>query len=115
MTFWLDANLQPDLAAWLGSRFKVVAKPLQEMGLEREPDEVSLAAARRAIDVVILTKDAEFVDRVRRTGAPPRMVWLRCGNLTALETQMWLSIAFDDVLARLSAGEAIVEVPGPGR
>jgi hypothetical protein len=31
MTFWLDGHLNPDLAAWLGSRFKVIAKSLREI------------------------------------------------------------------------------------
>jgi predicted nuclease of predicted toxin-antitoxin system len=113
MTFWLDAQLQPDLAAWLGSRFKADVKHVRDLGLREASDDVLMAAARRFGDVVIVTKDGEFVERVRAAGSPPRMVWLRCGNLTAIETQMWLSRVFDDVLAQLNAGNHIVDVPGP--
>jgi predicted nuclease of predicted toxin-antitoxin system len=40
MTFWLDAHLQPELAVWLGSRFKVFVKPLAEIGLRDADDDV---------------------------------------------------------------------------
>ncbi len=33
MTFWLDAQLDPDLAAWLGSRFGIMAKHVKELAL----------------------------------------------------------------------------------
>ena len=38
MTFWLDAHLDPKLSPWLGSRFKIVAKPLREIGLRDDED-----------------------------------------------------------------------------
>ena len=110
MTFWLDAHLDPDLAAWLGSRFKIIVKHLREIGLRDADDDVILAAARRLGQIVIATKDGEFVDTVRRTGSPPQMLWLRCGNLSTLETQTWLSKRFPEALRRLEAGEAIVEL-----
>ena len=40
MTFWLDAHLQPELAVWLGSRFKVFVKHLAEIGLRDADDDV---------------------------------------------------------------------------
>lgn len=39
MTFWLDAHLDPQLAAWLGATFKIIAKSLDEIGL-REANQV---------------------------------------------------------------------------
>jgi len=110
MTFWLDAHLDPELAAWLGSRFKIIVKPLKEVGLRDADDSVIIGAARRLGQIVIATKDGEFVDTIRRTGAPPQMLWLRCGNLSTLETQTWLSKRFPEALKRLEAGEAIVEL-----
>jgi len=113
MTFWLDAQLQPELAVWIGSRFGVFVKHVRDIGLREASDDTLIAAARRLGDIVIVTKDGEFVQKVRTLGPPPRMVWLRCGNLTAIETQMWLSRAFADVLVRLNAGDSMIEVPGP--
>jgi predicted nuclease of predicted toxin-antitoxin system len=114
MTYWLDAHLQPELSAWLGSRFNITVKSLREVGLDEADDDVIAAAARRFGNITILTKDVLFVETVRKAGSPPKMVLLKCGNLTALETQMWLSRVFEEVLAKLNAGDDIVEVAGPG-
>ncbi len=33
-------------------------------------------------DFVIVTQDSDYVDRSKLFGAPPKIVWLRCGNAT---------------------------------
>jgi hypothetical protein len=47
MTFWLDAQLDPELAAWLGATFKVIAKTVREIGLRDATDEELFAAGGR--------------------------------------------------------------------
>ena len=110
MTFWLDAHLDPKLAPWLGSRFKIVAKMLREIGLRDAPDEVLIAAARRLAPIVIISKDGGLAKSVKDAGAPPQVIWLRCGNLSTLEMYTWLSTRFDEALKRVEAGEVVVEV-----
>lgn len=34
----------------------------------------------RTNDFCIVTQDADFAERSRLYGAPPKVVWLRCGN-----------------------------------
>ena len=114
MTFWIDEQLDPDLAAWLGARFGVIAKPVREIGLQGADDDVLIAAARRFGNIVIVTKDADFNAFVARSGAPPQIVWLRCGNLTTPELYVWLGVTFANALRRVEAGEACVEIPYPG-
>lgn len=46
VTFWLDAHLSPDLAAWLGARYGVIAKALNEIGLREADDDTIFAAGR---------------------------------------------------------------------
>jgi len=110
-TFWLDAHLDPELAPWIGSRFRVIVKTLRELGLRDATDSVLFAAARR-FDAVIVTKDEDFSGLVARLGTPPQIVWLRCGDLSTIELQAVFSRQFPDVLQRLAAGEAVVEVFG---
>ena len=110
MTFWLDAHLDPKLSPWLGSRFKIVAKPLREIGLRDADDDVLIAAARRLAPVVIISKDTGLAKKVEASGAPPQVIWLRCGNLSTLEMYTWLSTRFAEALKRVEAGEVVVEV-----
>jgi len=53
MTFWLDAQLQPELAVWIGSRFGVFVKHVRDIGLREASDDTLIAAARRLGDIVI--------------------------------------------------------------
>jgi predicted nuclease of predicted toxin-antitoxin system len=110
MTFWLDAHLHPELAPWLGSRFKVVAKTLKEIGLRDADDPVLFDAARRFGSIVIMTKDDDFVELVERRGAPPQILWLTVGNVTKRELESILQAAFPRALEQLEAGAPIVEI-----
>lgn len=35
----------------------------------------------------IVSQDADFAERSRLYGAPPKVIWLRCGNRTPLEIE----------------------------
>ncbi len=113
MTFWIDAQLDPELAAWIGSRFGVIAKHVIELGLEQADDDELYGAARRFGRIVIMSKDKDFAALSRRLGAPPQIVHLRCGNLRTIWVQALLARAFPDALDRLRQGEALVEIFGP--
>ena len=110
MTFWLDAHLDPSLAAWLGSRFGIIAKALREIGLTDADDSVLIQAAQRFGSIVIITKDEDFARYAAQHGAPPQVIWLRCGNLATIELQAWLTTRFPGALERLEAGDACVEL-----
>jgi predicted nuclease of predicted toxin-antitoxin system len=113
MTIWLDAHLNPRLAAWLTSRFAVVGKTLKEVGLFTADDHVIFDAARSAGDVVIMTKDADFAQLVQRLGPPPKVIWIRCGNLPLIEYQLMLTQSLTGALDSLNAGKSLVEISDP--
>lgn len=109
MTFWIDAQLPPMLAAWLTQTHGVTATSLQELGLRDASDAEIFQAARRA-DVIIISKDSDFVDLVSRHGTPPRLLWVTCGNLTNRGLQAVFRKTFTEAVALLSAGQSIVEI-----
>jgi predicted nuclease of predicted toxin-antitoxin system len=93
LTIWLDAQLSPDLAAWMQAECGVAAIPLRELGL-RDADDPRIFAAARAAAAVVLTKDSDFVLLLERFGPPPQVIWLTCGNtsnayLRALLRETW--------------------------
>ena len=45
-----------------------------------EADDAEIWEFAKAQDFCILTQDADFADRSRLYGSPPKVVWLRCGN-----------------------------------
>lgn len=109
MTVWLDAHLSPAVAPWLAATFGVTAVAVRDLGLRHAQDSPIFAAARVA-GAVVMTKDSDFADLVRRLGSPPRVIWLRCGNTSNAELRRVLTRDLPDALVRLAAGESLIEI-----
>jgi predicted nuclease of predicted toxin-antitoxin system len=44
----------------------------------------------KANDFCIVTQDADFAERSRLYGSPPKVVWLRCGNIPTSQVEALL-------------------------
>jgi len=42
----------------------------------------------KANDFCIVTQDADFAERSRLYGSPPKVIWLRCGNVPTREVEI---------------------------
>ena len=109
MTIWLDAHLSPSLAPWMASAFGLTVIPVRDLGLRDALDPPIFDAARAAA-AVVMTKDADFPEMVGRVGSPPQVIWLRCGNTSNAAIRTLLTAELPAALARLSAGEPVVEI-----
>ncbi len=58
--------------------------------LGTQPSDTFLWQYAMANDLVILTKDADFSERIQLSGPPPRIVHLRVGNLRRSDFIRWL-------------------------
>ena len=111
MNIWLDAQLQPTLAPWMGVVFGLNAIAVRDLGLRGAKDFAIFTAARKA-DAVVLTKDADFVHLLAQHGPPPKVIWLRCGNTTKERLQQILNEALPSALKMLASGESMIEIRG---
>lgn len=109
MKFWVDAQLPPGLAYWLGSTFAVESVALRDIGLLFAKDTAIFAAARE-VQAVLVSKDIDFVDLVQRRGVPPRLLWVTCGNVSNARLREVFSATFPRALALLAEGREIVEI-----
>ena len=107
-TLWLDAQLPPRLTAWLRDERRIDAKALRELGL-RDAGDREIFDAARANNVILLSKDADFVELVSRLGAPPKLIWLTCGNVSNEALQGLLTQSLSAALEVLQTDD-IVEV-----
>jgi len=107
--YWIDAKLPPQLAAWLSWTFKVEAYALRDLQLRDAEDEQIFQQARQA-NVVIISKDSDFVEMVLGFGAPPQLLWVTCGNVTNQRLQNLFAKVFLQAQVLLSSGEAVVEI-----
>ncbi len=110
MIFWLDAQLPPSLAPWLTEAFHVEAYSMRHLDLHTAEDLQIFDRARRTGDVVLISKDSDFVELITQRGTPPRLLWVTCGNLTNRRLREVLERLFADAVALLQSGETIVEL-----
>ena len=84
MRLLFDQNLSPRLVRLLSDMYSECSH-VQELGLDRSRDtEVWNYAAERGYTIV--SKDADFHQRSLLLGAPPKVVWIRLGNCSVMDT-----------------------------
>lgn len=109
MTLWLDAQLPPQLASWIQVTFEIKAVALRDLGLRDATDGAIYDAAKKA-NAVLISKDSDFVELVMRRGAPPKLIWLTCGNVSNTALQTLFNAKLREAIQMLESGEAIVEL-----
>lgn len=109
MRIWIDAQLSPALALWIGQTFDIAAVALRDIGLRDVTDrEIFLAAKQKS--AIVMTKDADFVKLIEDLGPPPQVIWITCGNTSNAHLRKLLRTALPRILTMLSSGETLVEV-----
>jgi len=109
---WVDAHISPKLCPWIRRQFALDAVHVRDLGL-REAEDPEIFDKAREEQVVIFTKDEDFVDLVGRLGTPPQVLWLRCGNMSNARLWTVLSSALPDAIELLGQGEPVVEITLP--
>jgi predicted nuclease of predicted toxin-antitoxin system len=113
MILWLDAQLPPAVAAWITTTFGVEAHAVRDVGLRDAKDPVIFQAARTA-QVVVMTKDSDFVELLERLGPPPQVIWVTCGNTTNARLRNILTTSLPAAVRLLEQGAPLVEISDPG-
>lgn len=109
---WVDAQLPPGIATWLAERFDVEARPVRALFLKDSSD-VALFDAALSNDAIVLTKDSDFWELSKQRSLVPGIIWLRFGNTTNRRLREILALSLSEALARLDAGERIVQIFDP--
>ncbi|HUV64393.1 MAG TPA: DUF5615 family PIN-like protein [Sedimentisphaerales bacterium] len=109
MTIWIDAHMSPAIAAWIRSNFGVNAVAVRDLRLRDATDQEIFSAAKQA-NVVVMTKDNDFVLMLDRFGPPPQVVWVRCGNTSNARLREILTRTLPKALELLGSGEKLVEI-----
>lgn len=85
------------------------ASALRDIAL-RDAQDIEIFLAARSGNVVIMTKDSDFIDLMCRLGSPPQIIWLTCGNVTNRNLRQLLMANLPNTLEKLRQGEMIVEI-----
>lgn len=112
MKLWIDAQLSPALANWITENFaSIEATAVRDLGLREAEDPVIFFSAREA-DATVMTKDSDFLELQKRHGAPPKIIWVTCGNTSNAKLKAILLISLQQAIALLESGETLVEITG---
>lgn len=109
MTIWIDARLSPAIAAWIEANFDVRAFALRDLRL-RDAEDFEIFEAAKKANVVVMTKDGDFVSLLERLDAPPKIIWLTCGNTSNANLKIILSKTLRNAIDLLESGEKIIEI-----
>jgi predicted nuclease of predicted toxin-antitoxin system len=109
MKIWVDAHISPGVAAWINEKFPYKAQSLTGLGLRDAKDSEIFEAARVA-DVILISKDSDFLDMIGQFGCPPKLILLRCGNTTNQRLREIFGVHLQDAINRLVDGESVVEL-----
>ena len=112
MKLWLDAQLSPALAQWMRRELNTEAVAVRDLGLRDAKDTEIFQRAKEA-DVIVMTKDSDFVVLLERFGPPPKVLWVTCGNTSNERMREILRARFLRAIALFDAGEALVEISEP--
>ncbi len=108
MKFLIDSQLPPSLASVLGQA-GCDAIALREIGL-REAKDAAIWQYALEQNAAIITKDEDFAERCLASSNAPVIIWLRIGNATNPELLHWFMPLLPAVLARIAAGDQLIEV-----
>ena len=112
MIIWIDAQLSPDLAKWIGENYQVEAHTLRDIGLRDAKDHEIFRAAKE-VKAVVMSKDSDFVLLLERYGSPPQILWVTCGNTSNAHIKKILTGSLSQAIRMLNNGEPLVEISDP--
>lgn len=79
------------------------------MGLRDAGDEEIYRAAKKA-EVIVMTKDSDFLNLLDRLGPPPNVIWVTCGNTSNRRMRYILKRTLHSAVNMLEGEEEIVEI-----
>jgi predicted nuclease of predicted toxin-antitoxin system len=95
MRLLFDQNLSHRLLTALGDIFPD-SLHVRLLGLA-EADDLTIWNHAKDHDLVIVTQDSDYADWNKLRGAPPKIIWLRCGNTSVDQMHSKLRKAVDRI------------------
>ena len=112
MKLWIDAQLSPSLAKWITENFdRIEAIAIRDLGLRDAEDQVIFFSARSA-EATVMTKDGDFLELQKRLGAPPKIIWVTCGNTSNARLKTILTEHLQKAFELFEGGEVLIEITG---
>jgi predicted nuclease of predicted toxin-antitoxin system len=106
---WLDAHLSPSLALWIEDNFNIPCRSARYLGL-RDAKDVDIFRQAKEANAIVMTKDKDFIELLYKYKAPPKVIWLTCGNTSKEKVKELMLLYLSDALQILNSGDDLVEI-----
>lgn len=107
---WIDAQLSPALAAWINRRCEdMTTQSVRAVGLRDASDREIFEAARDA-EVIMMSKDSDFLNLLDQHGPPPKVIWVTCGNTSNQRMRKILKKTLSTAVRMLKGDDHVVEI-----
>ncbi len=106
---WIDAQMSPAIAVWITANLSVTALAVRDVGL-RDAEDAEIFLEARKQSAVVMTKDSDFVTLQNEFGAPPKIIWITCGNTSNARLKEILSATLPKAITLLNTGENLIEI-----
>jgi len=111
MILWIDAQFSPAIAIWISTVLGTNAIALRDLGL-RDADDREIFMAAREANAIVMSKDRDFVRLLMELGAPPKIIWVTCGNTSNEALRGLLLGTLLQSLDLLESGSDLIEIGG---
>lgn len=91
--FLIDANLPYYFSLWNTPEY------VHQLDIKHDSEDYEIWQYARERDLTIVTKDADFSDRILLATPPPRVIHIRLGNCSMREFFTRIVVAWPDILA----------------
>ncbi|HKJ34649.1 MAG TPA: DUF5615 family PIN-like protein [Balneolales bacterium] len=85
------------------------AESVRAVGL-RDAIDMEIFEKTRQQDVIIMSKDNDFIKLIDQYGTPPKLIWITCGNTDNAKMREILSKTLTKAKELFEKGENIVEI-----
>jgi len=89
--------------------FEIPCASLRDLGL-RDATDMRIFQEAHDQGAIVMTKDVDFAVLQAQRGAPPKIIWLTCGNTSNAKLREILLAHLTEVLKLLAQGEDLVEI-----
>ncbi len=104
MKLLLDAHLSPFITHWIEDNFEIECVSFHHLNWQTTEDEEAFLKAKE-MNAIVLTKDEDFIGLLKKHKAPPKIIWLTCGNTSNKRLKEILSSKLNEALELLPVNE----------
>lgn len=108
---WLDVQISPIIAKWMAENTGLNVKSSFILGFKSMTDYAIYQQAKAHGNVILVSKDADFIEIVNRLGSPPKLISIKIGNCDNRTMWQFLQKHINTAIQMLLLADAnIVEI-----